>query len=290
MIKNLAGKRLVFVDVETTGISWKHGARICEIGAAEIVSGEMTQNVFHRYINPGIEMPKRAFDVHGLSSSFLKNKPFFSDIVDDFKQYIDGADEIWAHNSNFDQGFIDFELARSDERPLKKFNCSLKLARSVKSGAKSNRLVDLADKCGYKGWSGRGAHAAHEDAKATAFVLLNLLLPLVTEKSLEKSKPSTPILQDGFTPILCNSDSRIYDSDKIDLGDFNFFAKGRPWSSDEDQKLNQAFISGANIKDIVKSHGRTVRALIMRLERNGIIIGENPYSENLARSSINLGR
>jgi len=108
--KNATMREIVF-DTETTGLDPYQGDRLVEIGCVELLNGFPTGNVFHHYLNPQRDMPEAAFNVHGLSSEFLKDKPLFAEICDDFIAFVGDAPLI-AHNAMFDLGFINAELER----------------------------------------------------------------------------------------------------------------------------------------------------------------------------------
>ena len=108
--------REIVFDTETTGLDPYQGDRLVEIGCVELLNGFPTGNSFHFYLNPERDMPEAAFNVHGLSAEFLKDKPLFADICEDFLTFVADAPLI-AHNAMFDLGFINAELERC-KRPL----------------------------------------------------------------------------------------------------------------------------------------------------------------------------
>ena len=101
--------RELVLDTETTGFSSETGDKIVEIGVVELINHIPTGNYFHKYLNPQRSMPDSAFKVHGLSYDFLKNKPLFSDIADEFLNFIK-SDQIIIHNAPFDLSFLNNEL------------------------------------------------------------------------------------------------------------------------------------------------------------------------------------
>lgn len=101
--------RQVILDTETTGLSWERGCRVVEIGCVEFVERRPTGRTFHCYINPECQFEPGASEVTGLTLDFLSDKPRFADIVDDFLEFIEGA-ELIIHNAAFDVGFLDNEL------------------------------------------------------------------------------------------------------------------------------------------------------------------------------------
>lgn len=114
--------RQIVLDTETTGMPAEAGHRIIEIGAVEMINRRLTGNNYHKYINPEREVDEGAFKVHGLSNEFLSDKPVFTDLIEDFIKYIDGA-ELIIHNAPFDVGFLnhEFHLAGKKYKPLKHY-------------------------------------------------------------------------------------------------------------------------------------------------------------------------
>lgn len=106
----VAEQRLVILDTETTGINPREGHRIVEIGCVEMINRQFTGRHFHVYLNPRIEMDQEVINIHGLTNEFLRDKPLFGEIVDEFIAFIDGA-ELVIHNAKFDVGFIDNEFS-----------------------------------------------------------------------------------------------------------------------------------------------------------------------------------
>ncbi len=101
--------RKIVLDTETTGLNLSEGHRIIEIGACEMIDHVITDKTFHVYINPEREINIEATHVHGISNDDLKDKPTFSDICDEFIEYI-GNSTLIIHNSDFDISFINSEL------------------------------------------------------------------------------------------------------------------------------------------------------------------------------------
>lgn len=102
--------RQVVLDTETTGLSWEKGNRVVEIGCIELLERRPTERRFQRYLNPGREMELGAQEVTGLSLDFLSDKPVFESIVEEFLDFIRGA-ELIIHNADFDVGFLNYELS-----------------------------------------------------------------------------------------------------------------------------------------------------------------------------------
>jgi DNA polymerase III subunit epsilon len=103
--------REIIFDTETTGLDNK-ADRVIEIGGVELFNHFPTGRTFHVYINPGDrKVHPDALAIHGITDEFLKDKPGFSDIVGDLREFFDGAKWI-AHNATFDMGFINAEFDR----------------------------------------------------------------------------------------------------------------------------------------------------------------------------------
>ena len=102
--------RQIILDTETTGLNWRTGNRVVEIGCVELVERRPTGNHFHRYLKPDCDFEQGAQEVTGLTLEFLADKPVFADVVDEFLEFIRGA-ELIIHNAAFDVGFLDNELA-----------------------------------------------------------------------------------------------------------------------------------------------------------------------------------
>jgi DNA polymerase III subunit epsilon len=103
--------RQIVLDTETTGLSWEKHNRVVEIGCVEILQRKETDQRFQRYLNPERDMEPGAQEVTGLSREFLSDKALFADIVDEFLDFIRGA-ELIIHNASFDIGFLNYELSR----------------------------------------------------------------------------------------------------------------------------------------------------------------------------------
>jgi DNA polymerase-3 subunit epsilon len=165
--------RQVILDTETTGLDFRLGDRIIEIGCVELLNRKLTGQRFHRYLNPEREVEAGALAVHGLSSEFLQDKPRFGEIVAEFLDFIRGA-ELVIHNAAFDVGFLDNELALL-QKPLLEYACmgvvdTLKMARELHPGRR-NSLDALCERYAID-HSGRALHGALLDAELLAEVYL----------------------------------------------------------------------------------------------------------------------
>ena len=166
--------RSITLDIETTGLSYLEGHKIVEIGCVELLNNCPSGKTWQRYINPERSMPEEAFKIHGLSEEFLFNKPIFSDIIDDFFNFIKDSDLI-IHNSRFDLPFINYELEINNRKvlDLKKNNVidTLTLARKMHPG-QSVSLDALSKR--YKINTERKNHGALLDAEILAEVYLEM--------------------------------------------------------------------------------------------------------------------
>lgn len=170
--------RQIVLDTETTGINTSDGHRIIEIGCVEMVKRRPTGNHYHRYLQPDREIDQGAIEVHGITNEFLKNKPRFGDIADEFMQFIEGA-ELVIHNAPFDVGFIDHELELWNAFQPSSWSCveqhckvldTLLLAREMHPG-KRNSLDALCKRYDIDNTQ-RTLHGALLDAQILADVYL----------------------------------------------------------------------------------------------------------------------
>ena len=168
--------RYIVLDTETTGLDPDDGHKIIEIGCIEIINRKVTDNTFHKYINPLREIDIEASKVHGLTASNLSDKPLFNDIYDEFVSYISSSPLI-IHNAPFDMGFLKKEfscLERKNSFINNEIIDSLKLARKISPG-KKNTLDALCDRYSVDN-SDRNFHGALLDARLLAHVYLKLTI------------------------------------------------------------------------------------------------------------------
>lgn len=168
--------RQICLDTETTGIEASKGDRIVEIGCVEIIGRQLSDDechFHHHYINPERDVPEEVVRVHGLDNAFLADKPVFSEIVDDFLNFVQGA-ELIIHNADFDVGFLNAELKRLGKGRIQdycpKITDSLAMARSIFPGLK-NTLDVLCSRYEIDN-SARTLHGALLDAQLLAEVYL----------------------------------------------------------------------------------------------------------------------
>lgn len=167
-------RELIF-DTETTGFDPLSGDRLIEIGLVEMIDKNLTGKHYHQYVYPEREVPDAAFRVHGLSTDFLRDKPVFSDIMDEFLEFVGGDSVLVAHNAEFDMRFINWELENA-VRPIippKRFIDTLAIARAKFPGA-ANSLDALCKRFGVSNGH-RTLHGALLDAEILADVYIELL-------------------------------------------------------------------------------------------------------------------
>lgn len=161
------------LDTETTGLKPQDGHRIIEIGALVVNNREVTDEHYHQYINPQFAVDAEALAVHGLSNEFLADKPLFERIVDDFIEFVSGA-ELVIHNAPFDTGFLNNELTLCGKNiqieDICKVTDSLTYAKRKHPGAKNN-LDALCKRYGISN-EHRTLHGALLDSEILAQVYL----------------------------------------------------------------------------------------------------------------------
>jgi DNA polymerase-3 subunit epsilon len=164
--------REIVFDTETTGLDPFQGDRLVEIGCIELVNGFLTGQSFHRYLNPERDIPEGAFKVHGLSIDFLKDKPLFADVCEEFLAFVGDAPLI-AHNATFDLGFINAELERCKRALIARERIIDTLMLARRKHAAGHSLDALCARYGIDN-SRRTKHGALLDAEILAEVYLEL--------------------------------------------------------------------------------------------------------------------
>ena len=164
----------VFLDTETTGLSFRDGHKIVEIACIETQDLIATGKVFHKLINPKRSMPVEAYNVHGFSEDFLKDKATFDQIADEFLSFIKDK-KIIIHNAAFDLGFLNGELGAIQKEKINKKLVidSLEVARNKFPGT-SNSLEALCKRFSVD-LSRRTKHNALLDCELLREVYINLL-------------------------------------------------------------------------------------------------------------------
>jgi len=170
--------RSIVLDTETTGLDIAEGHKIIEIGCIELIDRKITGNVFHQYISPNRKIDEKASKVHGITDDFLKDKPMFSEIINDFLSYLADSSLI-IHNAPFDIGFLkkEFDDANFNSDLIDKgrnIYDTLKIARSMTPG-KRNSLDALCERYEVDNKE-RDFHGALLDAKLLAEVYLKMTM------------------------------------------------------------------------------------------------------------------
>ena len=167
--------RQILLDTETTGLHAQLGDRVVEIGCIELASRRVTDNRFHRYVNPERKSEEGAARVHGIADEFLAAQPKFAEIAKEFVDFVRGA-ELIIHNAGFDVEFLDLELARAGLGKLADHVAgvvdTLALARELHPG-KKNSLDALCERYMVNN-AHRTLHGALLDARLLAEVYLSL--------------------------------------------------------------------------------------------------------------------
>ncbi len=167
--------RQIVLDTETTGIDFKSGHRVIEIGCVEIINRRFTGVEYQTYLNPDREIEEGAIKVHGLTLDFLQDKPRFTEVAEEFLNFIKGG-ELLIHNAEFDVGFLNNELKLLPGKNVlledvsEKITDTLQIAREKHPGQRNSldALVQRYDVGGYD----REYHGALLDSKILGDVYL----------------------------------------------------------------------------------------------------------------------
>ncbi|GAB4057894.1 DNA polymerase III subunit epsilon [Uliginosibacterium sediminicola] len=164
--------RQIVLDTETTGLDWRTGDRVVEIGCVELANRKLTGHNYHIYLNPEREVGDSE-RIHGLSDDFLSDKPRFAQIAAEFVDYVSGA-ELIIHNASFDVGFLNMELERLEMSRLSALCPSVidtvRMAKEMFPGKKAS-LDALCERYAINN-AHRTLHGALLDAELLAEVYL----------------------------------------------------------------------------------------------------------------------
>lgn len=163
----------IFLDTETTGLSFSHNHKIVEIACIETKDLVPINKIFHKLINPERDVPDEAFKIHGFSTDFLKDKPTFKQVADEFVEFIKDK-KLIIHNAKFDVGFLNHELKLLKKNEIKIANVidTLDIARGKYPGT-SNSLDALCKRFGID-LSKRTKHNALLDCELLREVYINI--------------------------------------------------------------------------------------------------------------------
>jgi len=165
--------REIILDIETSGLDYKEGHRIIEIGCVELNQKEVGSH-FHRYINPLKTLTEENIKIHGITNDFLEDKPLFEEIAEEFLNFIQDS-SIIAHNAKFDVGFLNHELEKLSKPQIDKDRVvdTVVIARNRFPGQQVN-LDALVKKLKVNTLVDREFHGALKDAKILTDVYLEL--------------------------------------------------------------------------------------------------------------------
>ena len=176
----------VILDTETTGLSIKENHRIIEIGCIELKDQIATKNIFHTYLNPQRKISEDAKKVHGYTDEFLSDKKSFSEIAEDFIDFIKNK-KIIIHNAVFDLSFLNYELKLINKKEIDNRNVidTLEIARQKYPGAQ-NSLDALCKRFNIDN-SKRDKHTALIDCELLREIYINLLGQKEPKLNLERN-------------------------------------------------------------------------------------------------------
>ena len=199
----------IFLDTETTGLSYKDGHKIVEIACVETKDLIPTNNVFHKLINPKRNVPEAAFKVHGFSEKFLSEKETFDKIADEFLSFIKGK-KLIIHNANFDLEFLNGELGAIKKNLIDKILVidSLEVARNKFPGT-SNSLDALCKRFNID-LSRRSKHNALLDCELLREVYINLL---------DAKEPRFNLSSAEQEPSKSNNEEKIYNKKVLKISE-----------------------------------------------------------------------
>jgi len=185
----------IILDTETTGLSVRDGHRIVEIGCIELDDLVPTQNKFHCYLNPERKVSEKALEVHGYTDEFLSAQKKFSEVVDDFLNFIENK-RLVIHNADFDLSHLNNELALLGKKKLSNENVidTLVLARDKFPGSPTS--LDALCKRYRVDNSKRTQHTALIDCDLLAKVYINLL---------DQKEPTLNFKNEGNEKIIIRS-------------------------------------------------------------------------------------
>ena len=201
----------IVLDTETTGISVKEGHRIVEIGCLELDNLIPTKNNFHYYLNPERKVSEQAFKIHGYSDEFLSEQKKFSDIAEDFLNFIKDK-RLIIHNAEFDIAHLNNELLKIGKGKItNEVVDTLSLARSKFPGSSVN--LDALCKRYNIDNSKRTRHTAIIDCDLLSKVYINLIDQKEPTLDLDSSKDENMDAQNKsilyFKNIIKPSDEEI---------------------------------------------------------------------------------
>ena len=199
----------IFLDTETTGLSFQEGHKIVEIACIETKDLIPTNKIFHKLINPERNIPEEAFKIHGFSKEFLSTKQTFNQIADDFLNFIEGK-KIIIHNASFDLGFLNNELGKIKKQRINKTEVidSLEVARNKFPGS-SNSLDALCKRFNID-LSRRTKHNALLDCELLREVYINLL---------DAKEPKFNLSSVGYNEVNSSTREKLYNKTIVKISE-----------------------------------------------------------------------
>lgn len=190
----------VVLDTETTGLEVKDGHRIVEIGCIELENQIPTSNKFHYYLNPERKVSEKALEVHGYTDEFLSSKKKFSEICDEFLEFIKDK-KLIIHNAAFDLSHLNNELNLIGKKKINKESAidTLELARNKYPGSQIS--LDALCKRFRIDNTKRIKHTALVDCELLSKVYINLIdqkEPTLDFKVIENDKSSLNLSSDSY--------------------------------------------------------------------------------------------
>ena len=213
----------IILDTETTGLSPASNHRIVEIGCIELENQIPTKKIFHCFLNPERKVSKEAFNVHGYSDEFLKDKNFFSEVAEDFLKFINEKDLI-IHNADFDLSHLNNELKIIGRDIIKKNRIidTLELAREKFPGSAVN-LDSLCKKFRINN-SKRSKHSALIDCELLSKIYINLIGQ--KEPALDFSIKVDQKSKKNLTNNFINYSKKIISPSAVEIELHKIFLKG----------------------------------------------------------------
>lgn len=172
----MAARRQIVLDTETTGLKPEDGHRVVEIACLELYDKVPTGKTYQVYLNPDRESDPKAFEVHGLTTEFLKTKNRFADEVDEFLKFIEGS-ELIIHNAKFDIKMLNAELDRANKGSLWNHITNvidtLELDKRLFADERKHSLDAICERFGIS-LEGRELHGALIDIQLLAKVYMEI--------------------------------------------------------------------------------------------------------------------
>ena len=240
--------RQILLDTETTGLSPAQGHRIIEIGCVEMINRRLTGETFHTYLQPNRKVDEGAMRVHGITDDFLKGKPHFADIVEEFKAFIKDT-EIIIHNAPFDVGFIENEFRLLKDKNWKSLDqhCviidTLMMARQKHPGQRNN----LDALC--KRYSVDNKHRDKHGALLDAHLLSEVYLAMTGGQNALKLEESAPL------PIRDNARSCEISSNQHQINNVPFIP-----ASESELLAHEAMLDEIEAKQGIKTLWRSLES------------------------------